>query len=396
MKKFKFLGIAVLIILLKINCTGQDLPKVNALTADSLASGNYKDVFTSFFQLAVNDLTGPQKELSFTSNPFAIMARGNPSLVVDTSYVKYRHLRDLNFNTDLLIDSAYHIKGFSFGMKYALVNKRDETVSKGFIDQASQKDEFDTLAYYIGRIVKDKKVDPDLKKRFEATVPSWLHDPTVTFGSLDKDVQQYLDTIISQHHITDIQDSIKKNPNYNFYSSSQIRFQALKEAWQQKPLWTVGVTGTFKPDSSLGNSLTASNAILSTEFLVGLNSPKNKIKLELDLKATDSCNNDSTIYHQNIIRNVFSFEPGINFVFKSKKLDKPFFEFKFSGGFTHVFSKLYPSEQANISTLNGVIRIRLINDLWVPIAIKIDQNGHVYGSINLKMNFTTFANLLKS
>ena len=146
----------------------------------------------------------------------------------------------------------------------------------------------------------------------------------------------------------------------------------------------------------MGNSLTASNAILSTEFLVGLNSPKNKIKLELDLKATDSCNNDSTIYHQNIIRNVFSFEPGINFVFKSKKLDKPFFEFKFSGGFTHVFSKLYPSEQANISTLNGVIRIRLINDLWVPIAIKIDQNGHVYGSINLKMNFTTFANLLKS
>src|SRR5687768_525040 len=75
-----------------------------ALTADSLASGNYKDIFKSFFQLAFNRFTSDNKELEFSSNPFAIMARANPKLLIDTSYVRYKNLRNLNFSFAAKLD----------------------------------------------------------------------------------------------------------------------------------------------------------------------------------------------------------------------------------------------------------------------------------------------------
>ena len=45
------------------------------LTADSLATGNYKDVLNSFFQFAFDRLTSPDKTLKFTGTPFAVMAK---------------------------------------------------------------------------------------------------------------------------------------------------------------------------------------------------------------------------------------------------------------------------------------------------------------------------------
>ena len=89
-----------------------------ALTADSLATGNYKDVLTSFFQLAFNRFIGDDKEIRFASNPFAVMAKADTSLLMDAKYYKYRHLRDLNFSFAAKLDSSYKFNGFSSGIKY--------------------------------------------------------------------------------------------------------------------------------------------------------------------------------------------------------------------------------------------------------------------------------------
>ena len=110
-----------------------DSKQITVLTADSLASGGLKDVTTSFFQLAFNDLTGPQKAVSFSASPFAVMARANPKLLTDTSYYRYRHLSDLNINFSVQLDSANSPSNISLGLKYSIINKRNITVSKDFI-----------------------------------------------------------------------------------------------------------------------------------------------------------------------------------------------------------------------------------------------------------------------
>jgi hypothetical protein len=124
------------------------------LTADSLATGNYKDVFKSFFQLAVDRFTSKNKDLSFTSNPFAVMAKMDTTLLVDTNYIKYTHLRNFNFSFSGKLDSAYRFNGFSSGITYALINQRDETVSRAFLAQASKADdEFNRLSLALDQFV---------------------------------------------------------------------------------------------------------------------------------------------------------------------------------------------------------------------------------------------------
>src|SRR5215203_293069 len=114
-------------------CAGQQITasKVKTiLTADSLRSGNAKDVLTSFFQLSFNRLTGPDKELNFNSNPFAIMLKSNPELAIDSDYYRYRALRKTNFGFGIKLDTSFRFNGFSSGIKYALIDQRDSSTSK--------------------------------------------------------------------------------------------------------------------------------------------------------------------------------------------------------------------------------------------------------------------------
>src|SRR6202008_343289 len=123
----------ILILIVSKIAIAQEVPHP-ALTADSLASGNYKDVLKSFFQLSFEKFTGPDKELKFTSTPFAVMAKLDSTLLVDEKYLKYRTLRNINFSFAAKIDSVFKFNGYSSEIKYAIINKRDETVSKAFTE----------------------------------------------------------------------------------------------------------------------------------------------------------------------------------------------------------------------------------------------------------------------
>src|SRR5687767_764578 len=130
----KIAGIAmVLLLCITTRLVAQSGPKPNPiLTADSLATGNYKDVLNSFFQLAFDRLASPDKAIKFTGTPFAVMAKLDTALLVDTMYTRYRTLRNINYTFALKLDTSLKFNGFSSGIKYAIINKRDETVSKAF------------------------------------------------------------------------------------------------------------------------------------------------------------------------------------------------------------------------------------------------------------------------
>src|ERR1700760_353110 len=99
-------------------CLAQDAATSKILTADSLASGAYKDIFTSFLQLAFKDLTTNNKSVEFNSNPYAILLKHNDTLAQYTYYKKYTALRNLNFGIGARLDSAFHFNGMSMGVTY--------------------------------------------------------------------------------------------------------------------------------------------------------------------------------------------------------------------------------------------------------------------------------------
>ena len=166
----KALIISVLLVsLIRPNTSPGQTNVVHPLTADSLASGNYKNELSSFYQLAFNDLTGPNKALAFTSNPFAIMARANSKYYVDTNYYKLRWLRNFNFNFNLNLDSTYQFNGCNIGFKYALINNRDQTVSKTFIKTTLTSPTyclFDSIDKVLSAVVGMARLDTNIQNNF--------------------------------------------------------------------------------------------------------------------------------------------------------------------------------------------------------------------------------------
>ena len=131
---YKISAVAVALLLcVYVPVFAQKMPVANPiLQADSLATGNYKDVLNSFFQMAFEQLGGPNKEIKFTGTPFAVMAKLDTALLVDSNYREHKILRNINYTFGLRLDTAYKFNGFTAGIKYALINKRDETVSTAF------------------------------------------------------------------------------------------------------------------------------------------------------------------------------------------------------------------------------------------------------------------------
>ena len=138
-----------------------------------------------------------------------------------------------------------------------------------------------------------------------------------------------------------------------------------------------------------------SNIVLSSEVVKGIDSLK-AADIELDIKTALQYIDDSLHAGRDLKRSVFSFEPGINFVMKTKHTRKSFFEFELGGSFYHTFSGLYQNEKRNRVTINAIARVRIINDIWIPLEIKYDaESGNVFGFLNVRANFTALGSIAK-
>lgn len=366
-----------------------------ALTADSLATGNYKDVLNSFFQLSFDKLTGPDKELKFTSTPFAVMARLDTNLLLDENYLKYRTLRNINFSFSTKLDSVYKFNGFSSGIKYAIVNKRDETVSRAFVELVANNEaikEFyslnNSLDAYISALPNAALKAKLMLEKTEFTRGN------KNFDELDNSLQQKIIEIAGGLATKNLSTKLAANKKFNIFKSGAEIYESMKKQYNNNLLWTIGVTDTTYKDEFL-----FSNIVFSSELLKGINNTSDKNDVELNIKTALQITDDTLKTGRDLKRVVFSFEPGINFVLKTKTTGKSFLEIKFSGGYYHNFSTLYVGEEKEKVTLNSVIRVRILNDIWIPLEIKLDpKEGRVFGSLNIKANFTALgkvANFLK-
>jgi len=361
------------------------------LTADSLATGNYKDVLNSFFQLAFDRITGPDKEIKFTANPYAVMAKLDTSLLIDREYYRYRRLRDLNFSFAVKLDTSYKFNGFSSGLKYALINRRDETVSKTFLNMMAEDhkvSEFRILNEAIEAYISGLAATPELQDKIRAQQTNFTRG-NINFNQLEPSFQDTIKKLADAKGTVYLASLIEADPEFNLKATAQEVYEDKKNYFNNRLLWTLGITDTTYQDQFM-----FSNIVISSELLKGIDSLK-KADIELNLKAALQYVDDTVKSGKDLKRSVFSFEPGINFVIKTKKTNKSFFEFKLSGSYYHTFSTLYSDEERNRLTINSTIRIRILNDIWIPLEIKYDpESGNFFGLFNVRANFTGLGKLV--
>jgi hypothetical protein len=382
---------AGLLICLCVQLNAQQKTPNPVFTADSLATGNYKDVLNSFFQFAFEKITSPNKELKFTGTPFAVMAKLDTTLLVDTLYTKYRTLRNINYMFSLRLDTSFKFNGFSSGIKYAIINKRDETVSRAFLGMVRNHAKAKQLFALNDLIMAKISAMPNAAGAIMEY--TGFRQGVTNFNALSKPLQDTILAVAASGDATrELGETLKRNSDFNLAQTADSIYQDLRSNFNQNLLWTVGVTDTTYKDQ-----LVFSNIVIHTELIKGLNKfSESKNDLELNIRSQLQLADDTLQVKRDLKRAIFSFEPGINWAFKTKHTRKSYLELKFSGGYFYNFSQLYAGEERNRLFFNGTIRIRVMNDIWVPVEFKYDpKNGNLFGFINVRANFKALAGAAK-
>jgi hypothetical protein len=364
--------------------------KSYVLTADSLTTGNYKDVFKSFFQLAFDRFTGNNKDLQFTSNPFAIMARADTTLLVDTNYVRYKGLRRLNFTFAAKLDSSYKFNGFSSGITYAIINRRDETVSKYFLAQAYQaNDEFNKLLPALTGFVTGI-ADTARQNKINAQINSFFSENTMKFSDLDPELQAVIKNNAKALGAKYLAELISKDPKLNFAKLIRANYDSVRANFQNRLLWTAGIADTTYTDEFM-----FSNIVLSTNLVKGISKPLKPVGLEIDVRGAYQFLDDKQQTGRDLKRQTLIFEPGINLTVKTKRTQYPWLEFKLSGSYMYI-NRPYANERSDSTTVNGTLRVRVFGDVWIPLEIKYDpKSGNFLGFLNVRANFKALRNFTR-
>lgn len=372
-------------------------------TADSLATGNAKDVVASFFQLAFNNLNGTNKEFNFSSNPYAIMLKSNPNLNKAEQYERYKTLRRLNFNFGLKIDSNFKFNGFSSGVKFKLIDERDHTTSQAYINMLKNDEvnkDIDSLTKQL-QLYSDTKwgnapaigtANFEAKQKFTNEYNDFMNNRTISYDSMPITLKVAVEEIIKTNKLVRLENEIKKNSDFNFSQYDKKLADSLKDVIKMGWLWVVGLS-----DTTYNSSFAFSNIAITTEISKGIYKPQAGVNnLELNLKAGLNFLNDSMQGDKNLKRLMLNSEAGINWVIRDAQNEKSYFEIKLAAAYKHNFSNLYTGEERSLFTMNSTARVRIYNDIWIPLEIKWDpKNGNVLSTLSLKSNFIGLANLLK-
>jgi hypothetical protein len=366
------------------------------ITADSLVTGNYKDVLNNFFQLAFENLAGPNKEIKFTGTPFAVMARLDTTLLVDTIYRHYSGLRNLNYAVGLKLDTAYRFNGFSSTIRYAIINKRDETISRTFLGMVVN----DTLVkqiFALNLLMSANISNIGAPGSAEQLAAKQGYDEFIkgkkNFGDLTKATKDTILAVLNRNDSTKrLYDYLKGNDKFNMKKTADSIYKDFKDNFNRNLLWTAGVT-----DTTYKNQFVFSNVVFSTDLVKGFNKfSKTRNELELNIHSQLQLVDDTLKVGRDLKRAVFNFEPGVNLAFKTKFSKKSYLEIKFSGAWYHNFSSVYVNEERDQVIANATVRLRVFNDIWIPIEIKYDpKNGNLFGFVNVRANFKALAGAAK-
>lgn len=353
--------------------------------AEDLKTGNYKDVLTSFFQLAATDLAGDNKSFEFKSTLFGIKLRADSSLLVDSNYVRQTFARNFQFNFKLNAEKDFKITGLTAGFTYALVNKRDRTLAN----------------------FRDTQIEPVINKYIEQLSkiqPAFIQSlPSAQRGQMTVEMTAAVDSFLQRGDTTFFPEAFKKfitaqsndkeSPFADILKNvlTKKAFDGLDSLIEneykkidKKPLWTVSF------NSATSDFNVFDNASFETVFLQGAAQDA----MEIDLRA--SFNYKDTVVQNDDYRMFYGGKAGLNFnLLKNKKGTNHLIEFKPHFEYNRVLNGLLPDEEEEKFLANAELRIRITDQLWIPLTIKYDlEENNVFGFLNVTWNMDVFKDFL--
>lgn len=350
-------------------------------TAADLKTGNSQDVLISFFQLALNDLTGKEKTFKFQSSLFGLKAKTDPTLFVDTNFLKQTRARNFVFSIAPSVDSNFKFKTNTVGVKYALINNRDKAI-------------FD---FALPGEKEWNMVHSGSLQEYARTLPGGVTDPKYKlaknfFLDVEEDEDGNKRTPLSElpeDFQIILQDNLAKSRSFRLSSFENFRdtlageYAALAEYVENRALWTVD--GNFAHD----RNAKFSSINFNSEFLKGLLKNSSKSNLELNLRTSLNFDDDTaTHFATDLLRQTFSFSGGFNWIVTKNRRSQSVVELKGAISYNNIFKGAYTGEDRNKLIAEGTFRIRISNDFWIPFDIKFEPGtGNVFGFLSIRSNF---------
>lgn len=335
--------------------------------AEQLKSGNSKDVLFSFFQFSAKDLTSNNKSLAFNSTLFAIKLKSNPELLNDNLLVKETFSRNLQFNFRLNIDSSYQFKGFTGGITYAIINQRDHQLADFTARHIREKIKIDAVNAEYFRELKEAAGKLQLTK----DIP--LEKKNEQLAAFNYSID-YLERTGLTDSIPDFILNTFKDKGKRLEAQHQELIKMRREAYQlidKGWLWTISASGTTDRLNQF------KSGALNTVILKG-NKP------ELDIRSTLSYTD--TLVTAAISRVKFSSAAGLNFALLKSNTGN-LIEFKPYLSYDVILKNPIANEKRNLFFANADLRIRIMDDLWLPLTLRYDlRESNLLGFLNVSLN----------
>jgi len=344
-------------------------------TVNDLKSGNWQDVLSSFMQLSISDLTGDNKALNFKANLFVLKVKADSNLLIDSNYIKQRFSRNFQFDFSLKLDSQYTFKGFQAGFTWAIINKRDSTV----ISFANTP-----VDAYFSR-AQGELQNAAIRFRESLLINGDLPGDKV---SLVKDVNEKINNMLEENGFVKTSLFPKEfqpflGQEYDDHLSKADSFFNIElEKLRLKPLLALTINSAFQ-----NKEKAFSNATAQIVYLKGIKSKRSKTELDIRSNLTVK----DTLVIQNERRTEFKSTAGINLSLLQSKTGKSIIEFKPYFEYNSILTKPYITEKRDNFLANAELRLRILDNLWLPLSIKYDiNNGKFLGFLDIAFNFNAF------
>ena len=354
----------------------KDTILTNIITANDLKTGDWQDVFSNFFQLAASDLTGPKKSFTFQSTLFAVKSKVDSTILVDTQYIHHKVDRNLQFSFSLGLDTNYQFSGFSGGITWAIVNKRDSTLISlaGTKADSLFKVFTDTIVYVL--LAYEKTFKSGVKDTAYIAAKRGLDKALASPGSFDS---TQLPAAFKQFLVKN------KIPIVSFtspYDMVQKQYQQALAATRVKPLLTLALNSAFTKAAGFDS------AQLGLVYLQGMT--KTGKSLELDLRANFIVK-DSLVGADHY-RSRLDAQGGLDYALITSKANTSILEVKPYFEYNHLFSALLTGEKRDVVYAAAEFRLRVTSSLWLPLTLKYDISHKSFlGFLNISFNMNSFS-----
>ncbi|WP_417940192.1 hypothetical protein [Flavobacterium sp. RS13.1] len=345
------------------------IQKLREMTEKS-KSGNYKDILSSIFQLGTTNLTSDNKSIEFNATLFGIKSIFNSHILEDKYFKRERFSRNLQFNAKLNLDEQFKYNGVSGGITYALINKRDKDVA----------DFTNTVLEFDWSFLADEL--SAIQSKFAEEITNSAVDISVEINSLDVATKILINkefdkidksNIYFEKIITEFEKRNKSIKLKNYVENLHLLKDNLYSEIEKKPLWTVSLLGTTNDKGD--NKKVSFGSI----FLKGFK------HFELDIQS-------KLIYSDTLINNSLKrieskSSAGVNYKM-FKRNEQSVFEIKLYMEYNSILKNQLADEKKNTFLASSDFRLRVTDDLWIPLTIKYDiEKSNFLGFLNITYNF---------